>query len=102
MGNNERDGFILNLTSNERTNLDITMVLLSDTPKFKIDPYLQKIVKMETGTRVAILEALWQYIKIHKLQDHENKETINMDENMKNVGIRLFRLLSVRRSSFLH
>ena len=31
------------------------MVLLSDLPKFKIDPYLQKIVKMETGTRVAIL-----------------------------------------------
>lgn len=85
MGSIERDGFILNLNSNERTNLDITMVLLSDLPKFKIDPYLQKIVKMESGTRVAILEALWQYIKIHKLQDSENKESINTDENLKNV-----------------
>ena len=46
------------------------MVLLSDLPKFKIDPYLQKIVKMETGTRIGILEALWQYIKVHKLQDN--------------------------------
>lgn len=63
------------------------MSLLSNPAKFKIDPYLQKIVKMETGTRISILEALWQYIKIHKLQDHENKETINTDEALKNVNI---------------
>lgn len=55
MGGIERDGFIINLTSNEKTHLEITMNLLSDLPKFKIDPYLQKVVKMETGTRVAIL-----------------------------------------------
>jgi chromatin remodeling complex protein RSC6 len=38
--------------------------MLNNPPKFKIDPYLQKIVKMENGTRIAILEAIWQYIKV--------------------------------------
>jgi SWI/SNF-related matrix-associated actin-dependent regulator of chromatin subfamily D len=72
-GGVDKDGFIINLNSSDKTHLEISMSLLSNPAKFKIDPYLQKIVKMETGTRISILEALWQYIKIHKLQDHENK-----------------------------
>ncbi len=44
--------------------MEISFSMLNNPPKFKIDPYLQKIVKMETGTRTSILEAIWQYIKV--------------------------------------
>lgn len=40
---------------------------------------------MKKGTRVEILEAFWEYVKLKKLQDMENKEIINADELIRNV-----------------
>jgi len=40
---------------------------------------------MKKGTRIAILDAFWHYVKENKLQDIENKEIINCDEKLKNV-----------------
>jgi chromatin remodeling complex protein RSC6 len=34
---------------------------------------------MKKGTRVEVLEAFWEYVKLKKLQDMENKEIINAD-----------------------
>lgn len=36
--------------------------------KFKLHPRLAKVLGMATETRPKIIEALWQYIKTHKLQ----------------------------------
>jgi chromatin remodeling complex protein RSC6 len=36
-------------------------------------------VGIKKGTRIAILDAFWQYVKENKLQDIENKEIINCD-----------------------
>lgn len=40
---------------------------------------------MKKDTRVAILDAFWQYVKENKLQDIENKEIINCDDKLKNT-----------------
>lgn len=47
---------------------------------------------MKKGTRIAILDAFWQYVKENKLQDIENKEIINCDEKLKNVIKKICRL----------
>lgn len=35
--------------------MEVVFTMLHNPPKFKIDPYLQKIVRMEVGTRTCIL-----------------------------------------------
>ena len=45
-----------------------------------MDPLLEKIVGLRTGTRVEVLDAFWLYVKLKKLQDVENKEIVNSDD----------------------
>jgi chromatin remodeling complex protein RSC6 len=49
--------------------ISIHLTLISNPPKFEVDPLLEKIVGMRTGTRVEVLDAFWLYIKTKKLQD---------------------------------
>lgn len=51
-------------------NVKCTILLLLDYQpmKFKLHPRLAKLLGMATETRPKIIEALWQYIKTHKLQ----------------------------------
>lgn len=60
--------------------LTVYLSLISNPPKFEIDPLLEKIVGIRTGTRVEVLDAFWLYVKLKKLQDVENKEIINSDD----------------------
>jgi chromatin remodeling complex protein RSC6 len=55
--------------SNEESAICIKFSLISNPPKFQVDSSLQRIVGMKKGTRIAILDAFWQYIKENKLQD---------------------------------
>jgi chromatin remodeling complex protein RSC6 len=41
--------------------------------RYEVDENLRKIVNMKRGTRVEVLEAFWEYVKLRKLQDMENK-----------------------------
>jgi SWI/SNF-related matrix-associated actin-dependent regulator of chromatin subfamily D len=53
-------------------NMDVkcTILLLLDHQpmKFKLHPRLAKLLGIPVETRPKIVEALWQYIKTHKLQ----------------------------------
>jgi len=45
------------------------LLLLDHQPmKFKLHPRLAKLLGISVETRMRIIEALWQYIKTHKLQ----------------------------------
>lgn len=47
-----------------------TILLLLDYQplQFKLDPRLARLLGVHTQTRPVIINALWQYIKTHKLQ----------------------------------
>lgn len=41
---------------------------------------------IHTQTRPVIIQALWQYVKTHKLQDPHEREFINCDKYLQQVG----------------
>lgn len=51
-------------------NVRCTILLLLDYQplQFKLDPRLARLLGVHTQTRPVIIQALWQYIKTHKLQ----------------------------------
>lgn len=53
--------------------------------KFKLNASLAKLLGVHTETRPKIIEALWQYVKNHKLQDQRERDHINCDSFLERV-----------------
>ena len=60
------------------------MVLLQPM-QFKLDLRLARLLGIHTQTRPVIINALWQYIKTHRLQDPNEREYINCDKYLEQV-----------------
>ncbi|XP_063642198.1 uncharacterized protein LOC134807520 [Pan troglodytes] len=52
-------------------------------PQFKLDPRLARLLGIHTQTRPVIIQALWQYIKTHKLQDPHEREFVICDKYLQ-------------------
>lgn len=61
--------------------------------KFRLAPALANLLNLPLATRPAIVVALWQYIKLHKLQESDEKKIINNDSALQG-------LFGVARMSF--
>jgi len=59
--------------------------------QFKLDLRLARLLGIHTQTRPVIINALWQYIKMHRLQDSAEREYINCDKYLEQVWLRLVR-----------
>jgi len=53
--------------------------------QFKLDLRLARLLGIHTQTRPVIINALWQYIKTHRLQDPNEREYINCDKYLEQV-----------------
>ena len=53
--------------------------------QFKLDLRLARLLGIHTQTRPVIINALWQYIKTHRLQDPAEREYINCDKYLEQV-----------------
>lgn len=62
--------FMLQVKRPGDKNVRCTILLLLDYQplQFKLDPRLARLLGVHTQTRPVIIQALWQYIKTHKLQ----------------------------------
>ncbi|CAL8235729.1 unnamed protein product, partial [Boreogadus saida] len=56
-----------------------------EPPQFKLDPRLARMLGIHTQTRPVIIQALWQYVKTHKLQDPHEREFINCDKYLQQI-----------------
>lgn len=61
------------------------LLFLNQPPQFKLDPRLARMLGIHTQTRPVIIQALWQYVKTHKLQDPHEREFINCDKYLQQV-----------------
>lgn len=61
--------------------------------RFRLAPALANLLNLTLATRPAIVVALWQYIKLHKLQESDEKKIINNDPALQD-------LFKVARMSF--
>ena len=60
-------------------------MLLLQPMQFKLDLRLARLLGIHTQTRPVIINALWQYIKTHRLQDPNEREYINCDKYLEQV-----------------
>ncbi|KAK3746973.1 hypothetical protein QZH41_002530 [Actinostola sp. cb2023] len=56
-----------------------------EPPQYKLDPRLARLMGIHTQTRPVIVNAIWQYIKSHNLQDAHEREYINNDRYFKQI-----------------
>ncbi|KAJ6639705.1 Brahma-associated protein of 60 kDa, partial [Pseudolycoriella hygida] len=81
----ETDGFLFERPCNPNINCSIRvcLVLNSQSPQFELDPRLKSLVGSHNQSRSAVISGLWQYIKIHQLQDATENDYFNCDKYLK-------------------
>lgn len=75
----ETDGFQVKRPGDKNVRCTMLFMLNYLPPQYKLDGRLARLLGIHTQTRPVIIQALWQYIKTHKLQDEHEREFINCD-----------------------
>lgn len=81
----ETDGFQVKRPGDQNVRCTVLLMLDYQPPQFKLDPRLARLLGVHTQTRPVIINALWQYIKTHKLQDQHEREYINCDKYLEQI-----------------
>ncbi|XP_041421622.1 SWI/SNF-related matrix-associated actin-dependent regulator of chromatin subfamily D member 3 isoform X6 [Xenopus laevis] len=81
----ETDGFQVKRPGDVSVRCTLLLMLDYQPPQFKLDPRLARLLGLHTQTRAVIIQALWQYIKINKLQDCHDKEYITVDKYFQQI-----------------
>ncbi|ORY45990.1 hypothetical protein BCR33DRAFT_716000 [Rhizoclosmatium globosum] len=83
--NQDFEGF--EVTKKGDTEVQVKIALVVDTvpEKFKLSPDLADIVNVQVETKTNVVMRLWQYIKLHGLQDVEDKRIINYDDALQKI-----------------
>ncbi|XP_023228661.1 SWI/SNF-related matrix-associated actin-dependent regulator of chromatin subfamily D member 1-like isoform X4 [Centruroides sculpturatus] len=81
----ETDGFQVKRPGDKNVRCTILLLLDYQPLQFKLDPRLARLLGIHTQTRPMIINALWQYIKTHKLQDAHEREYINCDKYLEQI-----------------
>ncbi|KAL8586999.1 SWI SNF, matrix associated, actin dependent regulator of chromatin, subfamily d, member 1 [Nucella lapillus] len=81
----ETDGFQVKRPGDQNVKCTVLLMLDYQPLQFKLDPRLARLLGIHTQTRPVIINALWQYIKTHKLQDPYEREYINCDKYMEQI-----------------
>ncbi|KAK2145244.1 hypothetical protein LSH36_693g02086 [Paralvinella palmiformis] len=81
----ETDGFQVKRPGDQSVKCTVLLMLDYQPMQFKIDPRLARLLGIHTQTRPVIINALWQYIKTHRLQDTHEREYINCDKYLEQI-----------------
>ena len=81
------DGFTVRRTGDTPTKVRIMIYLEHYPDNFKVQPALGSILDIKEDSRLGIVTALWNYIKINNLQDKVDRRTIRLDDKLKSVRI---------------
>ena len=88
-------------------NVRCTILLLLDYQplQFKLDARLARLLGVHTQARPVIVNALWQYVKTHRLQDAHERELVACDKYLEQIfGTARMKLAEVpaRLGALLH
>jgi len=83
--NHEMDGFEIRRIGHKETTLKILLFLSSNPAKFKLSDRLSNILGMINCTRIQALTGIWEYIKLNRLQDKENRNIVNNDAYLREI-----------------
>ena len=85
-GMSECDGFEIKRSGDSDVPVKILLFPDYHPDKFTLSPPLSQLLDIHTDTMSNVLIALWQYVKLHRLLDSEDKRCINCDDALKNVS----------------
>ncbi|XP_075970015.1 brahma-associated protein 60 isoform X2 [Anticarsia gemmatalis] len=101
----ETDGFQVKRPGYKNVRCTILLLLDYQPLQFKLDQRLARLLGVHTQTRPVIVNALWQYVKTHKLQDPHEREYIVCDKYLEQIfGTARMKLAEVpgRLGALLH
>jgi SWI/SNF-related matrix-associated actin-dependent regulator of chromatin subfamily D len=81
----DTDGFEIKRQGDQETTVKIFLHLDYSPTRFKLSPPLAQLLNIHTETRARVTHALWQYIKMYRLQDPDDRRLINNDEALAAV-----------------
>jgi len=81
----ETDGFQVKRPGDQNVKCTLLLMLDYQPMQFKLDLRLARLLGIHTQTRPVIINALWQYIKTHRLQDAHEREYINCDKYLEQI-----------------
>ncbi|KAH8120390.1 SWI/SNF complex protein [Phellopilus nigrolimitatus] len=77
------DGFTVRRTGDSPTKVRVMMYLEHYPEQYKVHPELGAILDVKEESRIGIITALWNYIKINNLQDKVDRRMIRLDDKLK-------------------
>lgn len=81
----ETDGFEIRRVGAVDVPVRILLRLDYQPDRFRLSPELASVVDLELATRPQVVLALWQYIKLHRLQESEERKVVNNDKVLQQV-----------------
>ncbi|CAD0238296.1 unnamed protein product [Spodoptera littoralis] len=101
----ETDGFQVKRPGYKNVRCTILLLLDYQPLQFKLDQRLARLLGVHTQTRPVIVNALWQYVKTHRLQDVHEREYVACDKYLEQIfGAARMKLAEVpgRLGALLH
>ncbi|KAE9548458.1 hypothetical protein FO519_008327, partial [Halicephalobus sp. NKZ332] len=81
----ETDGFQVKRPGDRDVTCTILLSLDHQPMKYKLQSNLAKLLGIALETRPRVIEALWQYVRSHNLQDPKAKDYINCDDMLEKI-----------------
>lgn len=81
----ETDGFQVKRPGYKNVRCTILLLLDYQPLQFKLDQRLARLLGVHTQARPVIVNALWQYVKTHRLQDPHEREFVACDKYLEQI-----------------
>ncbi|KAJ6533357.1 SWI/SNF complex 60 kDa subunit [Mycena sp. CBHHK59/15] len=79
------DGFTIRRKGDAPTKVRLIMYLEHYPEQFRVIPELGNILGIQEDSRVGVIQALWNYIKIQGLQDKVDRRLVRADEKLRPI-----------------
>ncbi|KAI6030177.1 hypothetical protein EDC04DRAFT_2572396 [Pisolithus marmoratus] len=79
------DGFTIRRTGDQPTRIRVIIHLEHTPEQYKVSPELGDILGIKEESRIGVIQTLWNYIKIHGLQDKVDRRRIKADDHLRPI-----------------
>ncbi|KAF8637155.1 hypothetical protein AX17_003059 [Amanita inopinata Kibby_2008] len=76
------DGFTVRRTGDSPTRIRVVMYLEHFPEQYKVLPELGNILGIKEESRIGVIQALWNYVKLQNLQDKADRRQVKADEKL--------------------
>lgn len=73
-------------TGDAPTRARVVLYLEHFPEQYKVSPELGEALCIKEDSRIGVIQALWNYIKIHSLQDKTDRRIVRADEKLLSVS----------------